>query len=287
MVDARILQRLDYPEYVIEVDRAKARTVGLTQEGVMKNVISALNSSIQFNKKNFWIDPKSQNQYFVGVQYPEDDIKSLETVLNVSITSPVQNQAVPLSNFVTLKAASIAAEVTHDNLQSAIDLEMNVHGRDLGHVADDIERLLNQFGRPQKKSFGSSIGQQEQTGAIWLPFDPEDPSHQKLMAGTKMKLSGEYGHMTNTFTQFGIGLTLAVVFVYFLMVALLDSYIVPLLDHVCGAAGPARHHPHAVSDGHGDQRAIALGRDLRGRHHRVAQGAADRLRREASSVRRS
>ncbi|HEY7157675.1 MAG TPA: efflux RND transporter permease subunit, partial [Gemmataceae bacterium] len=125
--------------------------------------------------------------------------------------------------------SNIAAEVTHDNLQTAIDLEMNVEGRDLGHVAGNIERLLDKFGRRQTQSFWSLLGNQEAEGAVWLPFDPDDPSHQKMMAATKMKLSGEYGHMVNTFTQFGIGLVLAVVFVYFLMVTLLDSYIVPLL----------------------------------------------------------
>jgi multidrug efflux pump subunit AcrB len=231
VVDARILQRLDYPEYVLNVDRAKARELGLTEEDIMKNVISALNSSIQFNKKNFWIDPVSQNQYFVGVQYAEEDIKSLETVLNVSITSPIQKQAVPLSNFVSIEPASIASEVTHDNLQTVIDLEMNVQGRDLGHVADDVERLLNQFGRPRKQSLWASLGSSttEKGEAVWLPFDPDDPAEQKILEATTMKLSGEYGRMTNTFTQFGIGLVLAVAFVYFLMVALLDSYIVPLL----------------------------------------------------------
>ena len=70
MVDCRILQRLDYPEYVIDVDRAKAADLGLTQEEVMKSVIGALNSSIQYNKLNFWIDDVSGNPYFVGVQYP-------------------------------------------------------------------------------------------------------------------------------------------------------------------------------------------------------------------------
>jgi multidrug efflux pump subunit AcrB len=231
VVDARIVQRLDYPEYILEVDRAKARALGLTQENIMKSVIAALNSSIQFNKKNFWLDPRSKNQYFVGVQYHEDNIKSLETVLNVSITSPVQKEAVPLSNLVSVKAASIAAEVTHDNLQSAIDLEMNVEGRDLGHVANDIEGLLNRFGRRSEHSFWSSLGQSgaEQAEAAWVPFDPDDPGHQKMMEATRMRLSGEYGHMTNTFRQFGTGLVLAVVFVYFLMVTLLDSYVVPLL----------------------------------------------------------
>ena len=86
VVDARIIQRLDYPEYIIEVDRAKVADLGLNQAEVMKNVVAALNSSIQFHKKNFWIDPVSKNQYFVGVQYFEEDIDSVETLLDVPIT---------------------------------------------------------------------------------------------------------------------------------------------------------------------------------------------------------
>ena len=82
------MQRLDYPRYVIDVDRAKAADAGLNQSDVMRNVVAAFNSSIQFNKKNFWIDPVSHNQYFVGVQYPEGDIKSIETLKNIPITSP-------------------------------------------------------------------------------------------------------------------------------------------------------------------------------------------------------
>ena len=95
VVDARIIQRLDYPEYIIDVDRAKAADLGLTQDDVMKNVVAAFNSSIQFNKRNFWIDPMGGNQYFVGVQYPEKDIKSIDTLLNIPITSPDQKKADP------------------------------------------------------------------------------------------------------------------------------------------------------------------------------------------------
>ena len=53
----------------------------------MKSVVAAFNSSIQFNKHNFWIDPKNKNQYFVGVQYYEEDIKSIETLLDIPVTT--------------------------------------------------------------------------------------------------------------------------------------------------------------------------------------------------------
>ena len=103
VVDCRIMQRLDYPEYVIEVDQAKAADLGLTQMDVMKNLVAALNSSIQFNKKNFWIDPVSHNQYYVGVQYPEEEIESIDTILDVPITSPTQKKSIPLRNMATVR----------------------------------------------------------------------------------------------------------------------------------------------------------------------------------------
>ncbi|HUY90604.1 MAG TPA: efflux RND transporter permease subunit [Pirellulales bacterium] len=215
VVDARIMQRLDYPEYIVEVDRAKSRRLGLTERDVMENVVAALKSSIQFNKKNFWFDPVSHNQYYVGVQYPEQDIKSVQTLLNVSITSPLQKQPIPLSILVDLRPASMAAEVTHTNLMATIDLTMNVEGRDLGHVADDIVRVLDDFGVP--------LG-----GSSWQPYDPSS-SDRRPIAGGKMVLSGEFGHMQQTFFNFGIGLPLAVIFVYFLMVMLLDSYLIPVV----------------------------------------------------------
>ena len=142
VVDARIIQRLDYPEYIIDVDRAKAADLGLNQADVMKNVVAALNSSIQFHKKNFWIDPVSKNQYFVGVQYLEEDIDSVETLLDVPITSPDQDKPIPLRNIATLRRSTVPTEITHNNLQSTIDLTMGVHGRDLGHVADDVARVV-------------------------------------------------------------------------------------------------------------------------------------------------
>ncbi len=87
VVDARVIQRQNYPEYLIKVDRTKAAELGLSQERIMKNVVAAFNSSIQFNKHNFWIDPKNKNQYFVGVQYYEEDIKSIETLLDIPVTT--------------------------------------------------------------------------------------------------------------------------------------------------------------------------------------------------------
>jgi multidrug efflux pump subunit AcrB len=249
VVDARIIQRLNYPEYVIEVDRAKAADLGLTQEDVMKCVISAFNSSIQYNKRNFWIDQKSGNQYFVGVQYPLQDIESLETLLDVPITGidqwklgrraanvgkaptliesinmPNQPIAAPVSlaSLVKLRRSTIPTEITHVDISPSVDLNIGVHGRDLGHVADDVHNVLERFGRLRQQKSGS-----REVGTQWDAYDPASSGHQ-MLEGTKIILSGEYGRMTRTFKDLAIGLSLAVLVIYFMMVALDRSFLVPL-----------------------------------------------------------
>jgi multidrug efflux pump subunit AcrB len=217
VVDARIIQRLDYPQYIIDVNRAKAADLGLNQVDVMKNVVAALNSSIQFHKKNFWIDPVSRNQYFVGVQYNEADIDSVETLLDVPITGAKQDRPIPLRTLATLRRGNVPTEITHTNLQSTIDITMGVQGRDLGHVADDVTEVVARFGEAQPN--GS-----------WIPYDPAAKgADRKPIKGAMIELSGEYSRMQETFRNLAIGLVLASMLIYFLMAALFKSYITPLV----------------------------------------------------------
>ncbi len=221
IVDARVIQRMDYPQFTINVDRAKAADMGLTTVEVMKNVVSAVNSSISFNKKNFWIDPVSHNQYFVGVMYPEANIESLDTLLDIPITSKHQQQPVPLRSIATVQRTTVPTEVKHINIQPTIDVTMGVSGRDLGHVADDVSKVLNEFGR-------------RQMDGAWAPYKLADSQSSgaahsdETMAGSTIVLSGEYERMQDTFYNLGFGLLMASLLIYFLMVALVRSWVVPL-----------------------------------------------------------
>src|SRR5262249_36234039 len=89
-------------------------------------------------------------------------------------------------------------------------------GRDLGHVSDDVTKVLNAFGQPDPKKAGE-----------WLPFDP-DRSHQQTLPGSKIVLSGEYLRMKETFSNLAFCLVLAGLLIYFLMVGLDRSFLVPL-----------------------------------------------------------
>jgi multidrug efflux pump subunit AcrB len=218
VVDSRIIQRLDYPQYFIDVDQAKAANLGLNQVDVMKNIIATLNSSIQYHKTNFWIDPVSSNQYYVGVSYREEDINSIDSLMDVIITSPAQKKPIPLRNVATLRTNTVASEVTHTDLQTTLDLTMNIHVRDLGHVADDISKVLHRFGNFQG-------------GGEWETYDPATKDHDNptVLPGSTIRLSGEYSRMQETFSNLGLGLILASLLVYFLMVALFKSWLTPMV----------------------------------------------------------
>jgi multidrug efflux pump subunit AcrB len=214
VVDARVLQKPNAPELDIEVDRTAAAQAKLNQDDIMRSVIAATNSSITYNKKNFWIDPSNGNQYYVGVQYPERDFQTIDDIYNIPINSPVQGTAIPLKNFAHLTERKVPTEVHHVNLQPTVDLSMNVEGRDLGHVSTDVARALDQFGL--NNGDGS-----------WSPYDPASKNH-KTLKGSKIYLRGEYSRMKETFANLALYGIVAVFLIYCLMVGLDKSFIVPL-----------------------------------------------------------
>jgi multidrug efflux pump subunit AcrB len=226
VVDARVLQRFDYPQYTIEVDRAKAADLGLSLPYVVKNVTAALSGSIQFHKDNYYIDPRTYNQYFVGVQYAEQAIESLETLLDVPITSPAQRRAVPLRNLVALHRATIPTEVVHHEVQAAVELVMSVDGRGLGQAAADVARVLDGYGR-------------RQADGSWVPFAPArvlagsdaapSADSRDTLPGSRIVLSGEYSRMQDLFRNLAAGMVLSTLLVYLLMVLLFQSFRLPLV----------------------------------------------------------
>ena len=107
------------------------------------------------------------------------------------------------------------SEINHTNLQAQIDLTMGVHGRDLGHVAEDVNRVVARYGK-------------EREDGGWTPFDP-DATDGTLMEGSRIALSGEYQKMQQTFRYQALGMVGAVVLIYFLLVALFRSYLTPVV----------------------------------------------------------
>jgi CzcA family heavy metal efflux pump len=193
--DVHVHQRLDAPQRFIDVDRQKAADAGLDMYSVMNQVATALNSSVAI-KRNFWIDPRTGNQYFVGVQYPENAAMKLTTLLNIPATGTTTSHPIMLSTLVNLEPRSAPVEVTHVALYRTFDVLVNTEGRDVGGVAGDIEKAI---------------------------------ADVQLPKGMRISLQGEYRRMTDSFGSLGFGLAMAAVLVYLLLVALFRSYVGPFI----------------------------------------------------------
>jgi multidrug efflux pump subunit AcrB len=234
VADARVLQRLDAPYLFFNVNRIKAAEVGLSPADVIQQAVAAMNSSISIDR-NFWIDVKSGNQYFVAVQFPEMPSRTLDDLLNIEAKSGNQKIPVKLSSLVEFKRSSGAVEINHDSLQRVFNVQLNVEGRDIGHVAKEVETALAALAPPRGlhwKQEGRSykLVKDESPGAGGQEASPAaNGDGGQLAEGMDWTMRGEYERMNESFFNLAVGLTGAVVLVYLLQVALFRSWIGPFI----------------------------------------------------------
>ena len=195
--DVQIAQSLDYPQLDIRVDRTKARLLGLSQEAVAQAILTAYGSSLGYTS-TIWIDPKSGTDFFMGVQYENNAAKSLDDIRNIplSIEGPNGPVTVPLSNVATVRRVNIPGEIGHYNIARVNDVYVNVDGRDVGSVAADVEREL---------------------------------AKMELPLGVSTTLRGPVTTMKTGAQSLGIGMAVAAILVYLVMLAQFRSFVDPLI----------------------------------------------------------
>lgn len=233
--DVYIQQRLDAPQRIIVVNRLKAADVGLSERDVMTQVVTAMNSSVSVSR-NFWIDQKTGNQYYVAVQYPEDRNMVLQDVLNIVATGTRAAYPVKLGDLVRLEYGTAPVEVNHVALARVFDILVATEDRDIGSVAQDVERKLLEIHDSLEKNVRKleteckDLRQKRvsKSGGELAERERELADARALL-GLRVSLSGEYGRMRESFASLGLGLALATILVYLLMVALFRSFLGPLI----------------------------------------------------------
>ena len=217
-VDVRIAQTLDYPIIEVEVDRIKAALSGLTVDDVMKNIVTATNSSINFDPA-FWIDSNNGNHYFIGAQYAEEGIRSLETLKDIPIRGANGVEPVRLRNLAKFSRKTGPAVINHRNITRVIDVFANVdQGYGVGSVMNSIEAKLLE---PPELGL---VPKQSERGGYYEVDGPEYAGK-----GYSVEVMGEMAHMRRAFVQFRTGLIIAAILVYLVMVAHFRSFLDPLI----------------------------------------------------------
>ncbi|MBX9720250.1 MAG: efflux RND transporter permease subunit [Candidatus Obscuribacterales bacterium] len=197
-VDVTLHQVMDGPQLQVNVDHTKANQLGFTQRDIANSLLIMLASSQQV-APNFWVNPKNGVSYALSCQMPTYRINSVDDIMSTMLTA-ADKTAKPqmLVNMATVKRSSTAPIVSHYKIQPVFDVFVNVQNRDLGGVAADIQKIL-------------------------------DEMKPALARGSVFIMRGQADSMNSAFMGLATGTLFALLLVYLLLVVNFQSWIDPLI----------------------------------------------------------
>jgi multidrug efflux pump subunit AcrB len=209
--DVHIKQVLDYPTLRLDVDRQRASEMGLSQRDVADAMLITLSSSALVSP-SFYINPVNDVNYLVAVKQPLEQMQSIGSLLATPIApsqallqrdgpaSPSERLHGPsqtLGNISVLRNRAVPNEIDHYTVQRVIDVDANVEGRDLGSVVNGIDGVIKKLGT--------------------------------LPPGMQITVRGRGEVMNQAFGRLSLGLVIAVLLVYLLMVIMFQSWLDPFI----------------------------------------------------------
>jgi multidrug efflux pump subunit AcrB len=226
VVDLRLQQPRNYPTIRVDTDRTLAGLVGLTAGDVANSLLTDLYGSFQV-APNFWLNYDNNVEYQVSAQVPQYRIQNLSDLANLpmtSVASPdpsdvsraagaagVQGQLAAPRNpvdqnlgYQILGALSrfnlygSQAVVSHFNVQPEVDIYLANQDRDLGAVADDVQRVL-------------------------------DETKKDIPRGGFVLFRGLVTTMQEAYGQLSFGLIGSIVLIYLLLVVNFQSWLDPFI----------------------------------------------------------
>jgi len=177
------------------VNRERASELGLSPKEVIDNVITSLTSDAMI-APSYWVDPKSGNNYFVTVQYPENQVHTVEDLKTMPLHAPTLKLPTYLNQVADISPILTPTEVDHYQLQRTIDIYVAPSGEDLGKPAREVQKIV---------------------------------SGLQLPPNIRVNIRGLVNTMNSSFRSFGIGLILSILLVFLVIVAQFSSWIDPFL----------------------------------------------------------
>ena len=193
VVDAHLQQEVNGPEFLVNIDRARATQFGLNVNSIVLNLNTSLSSSEQI-APNFWTDPSNGTPYYLTVQTPEPWVSSLNELKNTPVatftaTGAAGRNPIPglLSNVATLKRDIVPTNANQANIQPVYEVFANAQDRDLGGISRDINKIVAEY-------------------------------QTQMAPGNSIEVIGQIDSMNSAFRDLALGILFAAVFVYLLMV---------------------------------------------------------------------
>jgi CzcA family heavy metal efflux pump len=196
-VDVNVHQVVNNPSLLVDIDRTRADQLNLTEKQIADNLLVSLSGSGQ-TAPNFWLNPQNGVSYSISVQTPQYLIDSAADIKRTPITTTNGVQPQLLSNLASISDTATPVIVSHYNVQPVFDVYANTQHRDLGGVAQQVQKIVDQM-KPQ------------------------------LPRGTTLAVRGQIQSMNSSYVGLGVGIAFAVMLVYFLMVVNFQSWLDPFI----------------------------------------------------------
>jgi multidrug efflux pump subunit AcrB len=195
VVDSHVFQVPDAPALTIDVDRARAQELGISEDETVRNVLVTTNSSGQ-TSPNFWVDPKTGVSYLLAVQSPTYRVSSAQDLWTVPVTPAGAKSSEMLMNVAKFGRTKVPVVASQLNIMPVFDVHADVQGRDLASAAADIEKVL------------------------------ASETHTPTI---KVALSGQVETMIESYNGLFSGMAFAVVLIYLILAINFQSWIDPLI----------------------------------------------------------
>jgi multidrug efflux pump subunit AcrB len=196
LVDARIQQSLSAPSFNVNVDRTRAQYVGITERDVTNSMVVNLAGSSQV-QPTFWLNPDNGVNYSIVMQTPQYQVDSLNALRNLPITAPGAPPQT-LGAIADIARTAVPAVYSQYNVQPLIQIYGTTQGRDLGAVAADVQKILDETAKDAPKT-------------------------------AQVAMLGQVRTMNNAFSGLIFGLAAAVVLIYLLIVVNFQSWADPFV----------------------------------------------------------
>jgi CzcA family heavy metal efflux pump len=196
-VDVNVHQIVNNPSLLVDIDRTRADQLNLTEKQIADDLLVSLSGSAQ-TAPNFWLNPQNGVSYSIAVQTPQYVIDSAADIYRTPIGVTNGSQPQLLSNVASIHNTATPVVVSHYNVQRIFDVYANTQNRDLGGVAQQVQKIVDQM-KPH------------------------------LPRGTTLTVRGQIQSMNSSYFGLGVGIAFAVMLVYFLLVVNFQSWLDPFI----------------------------------------------------------
>ena len=196
IADARLQESQANPGFNINVDRTQAQLLGITERDVTNSLVVNLAGSGQV-APTYWLNPDNDISYPIVLQTPQYSLPSLASLSNLSITGTNGNSQV-LGGLATISRQTSDAVMDQYNISPVVQIFATTQDRDLGGVAADIQKVI-------------------------------DNHAKELPKGSHVELLGQVKTMNSAFSGLLFGLLGAMLLIYLLIVVNFQSWADPFV----------------------------------------------------------